>query len=318
MKTRNVVFRLWAALVLVMGGAGCDNRADDHTVTMSGAFALYPLAVRWKEEYTRLHPEVRIEVAAGGAGKGMTDVLAGFVDVAMLSRKVRAAETERGAFILPVAKDAVVPVINSANFSAAILRRRGLTRGECAAMWLGRKTHPWRDLPGLTDPGPINVYTRADACGAGEVWALFLGGQAQDVLGGVQVAGDPGLAEAVAKDVRGLGYNNINFAYDPETLRPVEGLEVVKIDFNGNGRIDPEEDHYATRTDLVNAIRDGRFPSPPARRLYFVTKGVPARSAVREFLTWTLTDGTRFIDECGYIEIAAEEREACLDRLRGE
>jgi phosphate transport system substrate-binding protein len=288
MKTKTTMFRLGVVLLLLMGGAGCDNRSDDHTVTMSGAFALYPLAVRWKEEYTRLHPEVRIEVAAGGA------------------------------VIFPVAKDAVVPVMNSANSSAAVLRRRGLTRGECAAIWLGRKKLQWRDLSGCTDPGPVNVYTRADACGAGEVWALFLGGKAQDVLGGVQVAGDPGLAEAVAKDLRGLGFNNINFAYDPETLRPVEGLEVVKIDFNGNGRIDRDEDFYTTRTYLVNAIRDGRFPSPPARRLYFVTKGAPARSAVREFLTWTLTGGTRFIDECGYIEIAAEEREACLDRLHGD
>ena len=36
------------------------------------------------EEYKTLPPEVRFDVHAGGAGKGMTDMLAGAADIAML------------------------------------------------------------------------------------------------------------------------------------------------------------------------------------------------------------------------------------------
>ncbi len=32
------------------------------TITLSGAFALYPMAVRWGEEFKKLHPNVKIDI----------------------------------------------------------------------------------------------------------------------------------------------------------------------------------------------------------------------------------------------------------------
>ena len=49
---------------------------------MSGAFALYPLANKWAEEFQKIHPDVRFNISAGGAGKGMADALARAVDQA--------------------------------------------------------------------------------------------------------------------------------------------------------------------------------------------------------------------------------------------
>jgi phosphate transport system substrate-binding protein len=315
---KRIIIVLCLALAAFSGG--CAGTPASETITLSGAFALYPLAVRWKEEYAKIKPDVKIEVAAGGAGKGMTDVLGGLVDAAMVSREVNQAEKDKGALDLAVAKDAVVPTLNAANLLAAQLRTRGLTREECAAIWIKGTAKRWSDIKGLSggpsSDRPIHVYTRSDACGAGEVWSKYLGGKSQDDLGGVQVYGDPGLAEAVVKDADGVGYNNIGFAYDPVSLKPVAGLEILKVDFNGNGRIDPGEDVYATRNDLTKAIREGRFPSPPARELYFVTRGKPAKPAVTAFLVWALTDGQRFVDDSGYIAVKEEEIKKCLEALR--
>jgi len=58
--------------------------------------------------------------------------------------------------------------------------------------------------------------------------------------------GDPGLAEAVRREPLALGYNNVNYAYDSKTLKPVAGLTVLPLDLNENGVVDPEEDFYAT------------------------------------------------------------------------
>ena len=60
---------------------------------MSGAFALYPLANKWAEEFTKIHPDVRFNISAGGAGKGMADALAAAVDLGMLSREIKKEET---------------------------------------------------------------------------------------------------------------------------------------------------------------------------------------------------------------------------------
>ena len=124
-------------------------------------------------------------------------------------------------------------------------------------------------------PIAVNLYTRSDASGAAEMWAKFLGAKAQEELKGTAVNGDPGVAEAVRQDKLSLGYNNVGFAYDPATGKPIEGLAVVPLDLNADGTISTDENFYATRDEFTAAVAAGKYPFPPARVLYLVTKGEP-------------------------------------------
>ena len=58
------------------------------TVAISGAFALYPMMELWTSEFNKLHPDVRFDLSAGGAGKGLADAVGGAVDIGMVSRDV--------------------------------------------------------------------------------------------------------------------------------------------------------------------------------------------------------------------------------------
>jgi len=274
-------------------------------LTLSGAWALYPMALKWAEEFQKLHPGVRIDVQAGGAGKGIADVLAGAVDIGMVSREVNPAETDKGAVAVPVAKDAVVPTLSRRNPFLADILRRGLRKVDFAAIWIAGSAPSWEKLLGREGRTSVRVYTRSDACGAAETWAAFLGGRQED-LGGVGVYGDPGLAEAVKRDPLGIGFNNVNFAYDAKTKRPVEGLEICPIDLDGNGRLDPGESVYDTRDDLIKAIAGNVYPSPPARELYFVLKGKPQSPLLLEFMTWVLGAGQKHVPEMGYLALGPE------------
>ena len=91
------------------------------------------------------------------------------------------------------------------------------------------------------------------------------------------------------------------------TLRKqISGIRVVPIDLNNNGRIDPEEEFYGSMNDLIDAIAKGKYPSPPARDLYFVTKGKPTNKLVIAFLKWVLADGQKFVNGTGYINLSGE------------
>jgi phosphate transport system substrate-binding protein len=297
------------------------------SLSLSGAWALYPLAVRWQEEFQKSHPGTVIDVQAGGAGKGVADALAGVVDIGMVSREINPAEVEKGAVVLAVAKDAVVATVSAKNPLLADLLRHGLKKEDLAALWMRGLTKSWEALLNrvVADGGggrtPVHVFTRSDACGAAETWAAYLGGHQAD-LAGVGVYGDPGLAEAVRRDPLAIGFNNVNFAYDAKTLRPVAGLGICPIDLDGNGRIDPAESVYATRDDLIRAIAAHVYPSPPARDLYFVIKGQPARPRqpdrplLAEFLTWVLTEGQQYVAEMGYIAVSPDRVAAGLASLR--
>ena len=124
----------------------------------------------------------------------------------------------------------------------------------------------------------------------------------------VGVFGDPGLAQAVKKDPLGIGFNNIGYVYDATTKLQVKGLRVVPIDLNNNGKIDADENFYNSMNDIITAIASGKYPSPPARELYFVTRGSPKNNKVlTEFIRWVLTDGQKYVHEAGYIDLPKEK-----------
>src|SRR5258707_9963934 len=277
--------------------------SGSHNLALSGAFALYPLAQRWSDEYTKLHADVQFDIQAGGAGKGMTDVLAGAVDIAMLSRAVRKEETDKGAVAFPVAIDAVVFTINDNNPVIKQIQAKGLTCATLQKIFLGGGKLTWGQVVGTDDATPINVYTRADASGAADETALYLGGVGQADIQGLGMQGDPGVLDAVRKDSQGIGYNNIGFAYDPSTGSPSQGIAIVPLDQNGNGTLDPDETIYATQKDIMTAIAANKYPAPPARALYLVTKGAP-QGAARDFIKWALSDGQAFVEESGYVKVS--------------
>lgn len=291
----------------LLGVAG-QVKTLDGRVTISGAWALYPLVVRWAEEFKKIQPRVRVDVQAGGAGKGMADVLSGTADLAMVSRSLHPEEIKRGAVAWPVAKDAVVAVVSARNPYLQQLLSRGLTLAQLRAIWLEGTVTSWDSLLDLKEKMPVHIYTRSDACGAAETWAAFLGGRQED-LKGTGVYGDPGIAEAVRRDALGIGYNNLNFAYDPGTLLPVKGLIVMPLDLNNNGRVDPEEAFMEERSKLMAAIQEGKYPSPPARDLYLVSRGVPRTPQAATFLHYVLGEGQKLVEDAGYVRVSSKALE---------
>ena len=282
-------------------------------ITLSGAFALYPLAIQWADEFHRLHPDVDIDISAGGAGKGITDVLADQVDIAMVSRELKPAEVEKGAFAYAVAKDAVVPTINAANPLYKELMQRGLTQEAAKGLWNG-SIHSWGEVVKTNSTAKVNAYTRSDACGAAETWAKFLDSKQED-LKGTGVFGDPGIAETLQKDVNGIGFNNIGYAYHDKTHKPMRGIAILPIDVNKNGKIDADERFYDTMDQLMAAISEGKYPSPPARNLYLVTAGKSKNPVVREFLKYVITKGQKLTAPAGFVNINKEQQKKGLENL---
>jgi phosphate transport system substrate-binding protein len=284
------------------------------TISISGAFALYPLTIRWAEEFNKYYPDARIDISAGGAGKGLTDALTGAVDLGMFSREIMPAEKEKGIWWVAVTKDAVLPTISAKNPVIKIMKKRGFTRQNFIDIFIEGTMTNWGMAANTGISNKINVYTRSDACGAAGTWAQYLG-KLQENLNGVGVYGDPGLADAVKNDPFGIGFNNTIYIYDQTSKKKYEGLDVIPIDINENGQIDEEENFYDSMDEIMNAIALGKYPSPPARDLYFVTKGKPKKEIVIRFLHWILTEGQAFVKEAGYVPLNKLKIDKELDKL---
>lgn len=281
------------------------------TITLSGAWAIYPTAVAWAEGFQKLHPKVKIDVSAGGAGKGAADTIAGLVDIGMVSRDPDPAEIKKGIVPVYILHDAVYPVVSDKNPALAELLKKGIKRQTWLGIYITGVVATWESAVGAKVGKPLHVYTRSDSCGAAASWAGYLGKKQED-LKGVGVYGDPGLLEAARRDPVGIGYSNFSYVFTREGS-VIKGAKLVPIDSNGNGLADADE-VYDNREQAIKAIRSGRYPA--TRKNYFFVKGKP-RGLVKEFLEFALSqEGTKIVEEVGTsLSLTETERAKVLKSL---
>ena len=278
-------------------------------IAVSGAFALYPMMQIWAEDFRKTYPDVEFDISAGGAGKGMADTLSGTVDIGMVSRAVSPEEEGKGAYWVPVVKDAVFPMMNTDNPVYNDIMAKGLSKEVFTGIYITGEIKTWGQAVGRSDiTDEILVYTRSDACGAAETWAKFMGKKQENLLG-IGITSDPGLLDAVVRDRLGIGFNNLNYAYDAATGDFVTGAAAIPID-----KADPEE-IMGTKKDAVDRVASGDYPSPPARLLNLVTKGKPS-GVTALFIEWTLTEGQGRALEAGYVPLTEAQQKEALEKIR--
>ncbi|WKZ19621.1 MAG: extracellular solute-binding protein [Candidatus Jettenia sp. CY-1] len=265
------------------------------SITLSGAWAIYPTAVAWTEAFQKKHPKVKIDVSAGGAGKGASDVIAGLVDIGMVSRDPDPAEIQKGIVPVYILHDAVFPIVSNKNPMLNDLLKKGVKGKTLTGIYITGAITSWDEVVDRKVGKPIHVYTRSDSCGAASSWAKYLGNKKQEDLKGVGVYGDPGLIEAAKRDPVGIGFGNFSFIFSREGT-VIKGITLVPLDSNENGIADPDE-IYSNREAAMRAIRSGRYPA--TRKNYFFVKDKP-QGLVKEFIEFALSDeGTKIVNEVG-------------------
>ena len=295
--------------LIVVSISGCVNQQQTNTIKISGAFALYPMMVKWAEEYHKLYPNITIDVQSGGAGKGMTDALNKIVNIGMVSREINASEIEKGAFWISPTKDAVVATINAENPVINTIMTKGITKQQFRDIFINRTITTWGQLIGNTSiTAPIIVYSRQDSCGAAETWAKYLGKYKQDDLtlhANYTISFDDQLAQSIVNDKNGIGYNNLGYVYDATGFKYDGKIKPVPLDLNENGTLDASENFYGNRTTFIDAINNHVYPSPPARMENLVTYK-NFTGITKQFVYWILTDGQQYVIDAGYVLLTQE------------
>jgi len=293
--------------------AGTDSLSG--TISVSGAFALYPMMTVWADEFSKVHPDVEFDVQGGGAGKGMTDTIAGAVDIGMISRDIKEEETAQGIFWVSVTKDAVFPIISAENPVAGQILEKGISQEIFNKIYITGEIKTWGEVigdPAITDE--IHVFTRSDAAGAAEQWSKFCGGKAQEDLKGIGVNGEPSILDTVIKDPLGIGYGNLNSIFDMGSGNIVPGIIIPPIDIDKNGKADAVE-IYKVKEDAFGAVANGTYPSPPARFENLATLGKPEGLELA-FIEWILTDGQQYLESAGYVPLTPEQQAESLAKLK--
>jgi phosphate transport system substrate-binding protein len=283
--------------------------------SISGAYALYPLARKWADEFMKIHQGVKIELISNGTGQGIKDLLDKKIQLAMISRSLTDAELDTGIWVIPVARDGVAPIVNQGNPYLKRIVEHGISPDKFIKLFTDEKSLTWGELLDTTSKEKVITYTRADESGAAAIWANFLFKEEGD-LKGVKVTGDMEMIKSIRSNPLAIGFCNFSYAFDEKTGERIEGIQAVPIDLDFDHSIDRKELPFANITRVHRGLWLGYYPKNLCRELTFGTLGKPAEPEVIEFLKFVLSEGQTFVKNSNLCELNDVYVRSALEMLK--
>jgi len=300
---------LWIVAGITLIVSSCRNSTDQSDrpvkqpiITVTGAFALYPLMEVWSAKYQEENPAVKIFLFPASSTKGNLAVVNNQADIGMFSKNPETIQNRQMLKVFPVAQDAVLVTINDKNPWKNILNKHGVKPDRLKEIFLQDKTLSWSIITNIEPGKPIFAFTRSDLCGAGQAFSEFIGAT-QENLAGTGVYGDPGMIQAIRNQQFSIGYDNLRYVYNNVTGCFYDGISVLPIDFNENGVVDEQENFYQNLQQITTAMKNGNYPQPLTKNLYLLLPALSPDSAAIAFVNWILRDGQQLVEKAGYVKI---------------
>lgn len=284
-------------------------------ITISGAYALYPLVKKLSDDFMKLHPSVKIIVTQRGTGQGLDDLVAKKSQLAMISRPMTDAEFGEGIWTIPVAKDGVAAIMNQRNPYLKRVLDRGLSPDKFLKVFTGSKAVTWGELLDTIQKDEVLVFTRKDESGAAEVFAAFLNKESSD-LKGKGVIGDDEMIKSIQDNPFAIGFCNFSYAFNAATGEQIKDIQIIPADLDYDHKIDRKEIPFSNLYKAHRGLWLGLYPKNLCRELSIGSLGKPADPAIVEFLKFVLTEGQATINETGLCELNDVYIKNSLDYLK--
>ena len=313
------------------------NSAAAQQLSGAGASFPAPLYQRWAVEYNKLHPNVQINYQSVGSGAGVKQFTQGTVDFAASDAAMSDEEIEKvkqGVVMIPATAGSIVIAYNLPE-----VKDLKLSRDTYAGIFLGKITK-WndpaiaKDNPDVKLPDlPINVAFRSDGSGTTFVFTKHLSAISPDFAdevgtdksvtwpAGAGGKGNEGVTALVKQTPGTIGYVEYGYAVN-------NGLSMASLQNKAGKFVKPTAESGAATLGHVEFPENLRiWPEDPAGDddypiatftwllLYKKYSDAAKLKALKEFITYGLTDGQKFSSELGYIPLpaaVAEKSKAAL------
>jgi len=276
---------------------GCKKKEGEEktVISIKGSDTMVNLAQKWAEVYMQKNPNVSIQVTGGGSGTGVAALLNGTTDLANASRELKDSELEtaKEKGITPVtyevALDGIAVIVHPDN------PVDNLTVKQLSDIFSGKITN-WKDLGG--PDMMITLYGRENSSGTYEFFKEHVLGKNDadkqvDYSPSTQVLqGTAALGEAVARDVKGIGYGGVGYF----ALRKDVKILHIKND-ESSPAISPAENGQVN----YNVIWNGDYSI--SRYLYCFTNG-EATGELKNYVDFIMSpDGQKIVETMEYIPL---------------
>jgi phosphate transport system substrate-binding protein len=228
--------------------------ATGTTIKIDGSTSMVVINKVLKNGFELQFPGTKVMTYAGGSNRGIEDLISGKIDLAAISRPLKAEEKARGLTEINIAKDAIAIAIGNNNSF-----RRGLTQQQIEDIFQG-KINNWSILGG--ESKTIRVINRPEISGTYQVFKeIVLKGNNFGNSSNITIMQE----DATTPLLRALGNDGIGYA----TYAQVANQRTI-------------------RTIAVDGLTPEAVDYPYQRTLYYVYKQ-PATPQVEAFLGYALS-----------------------------
>lgn len=278
-----------AALGALVACRGKEKAPEKTIIQNTGSDTMVNVAQAWAEEYTKVAPDVSVEVSGGGSGTGIAALINGTVDIANCSRKVEPKETEaakkntgKDPVEFMVGYDAMAIYVHKSNpLEEVTLEQLAEIYGEKGSVdkWsqMGVKMPPEAD--------EIVRISRQSNSGTYVYFREVVLGKGRDMkLGSRDMHGSKDVVELVAKTPGAIGYSGMGYA-----TADVKKLKVAK-----------KKGEPAFDASVENTLNHSY---PISRPLFMYTLGAP-EGKVKAYMDWVHSEGgQKIVAESGYVPL---------------
>lgn len=261
-------------------------------ISNSGSDTMVNLAQMWAEEYQKIKPEVSVEVAGGGSGVGIRDLMQGIVDIANCSRDMTDSEKEQAK--RNTGKEPVEWVVGYDAVAVYVHKKNpveSLTLEQLASVYAeGGPVDKWSqlniDMKAAGGNDEIVRVSRQNSSGTYFYFREVVLGNKDYKRGSRDMSGSKDVVELVGKTMGAIGYSGMGYATD--------AVKFVRLSA-GEGK--------TTYEPSIENVAAHHYPL--ARSLLMYTLGQP-QGAAKEYIEWILSPaGQEIVAKSGYIPVSA-------------
>lgn len=315
MKT--ILFIIIGLSIALHSNAYPDNQAEaqtndvaSNTLKLMSAPELGKLATKWACEYEKLNPNLKVEVGEYTDKKPVA-----LLNLSIVSSRDLIQSKTDDVWKMVVGRDAIVPIINATNPMMNEIYRHGFSAEKFAQLFTNPELQNWEALITSGEKRPIHLYFIGDETVKSNLSTFTKINT--DEIGGISVANASELISAIKNDKYAIGFCKLTDVRDEATNTFTEGIKLLPIDKNRNGRIDNFERIYDNLDAFTRGVWIGKYPHDLCVSIYAAADSKPTGKEALDFLEWLMADGQQFLNQNGYSDLASIEIQSNLAALSG-
>ena len=295
------------AVAIIVGCSGKKDNADSERfsgeIQIAGSSTVYPISMAMAEEFSKLHPKVKVSVSSTGTGGGFKNFfIPGKTDINNASRPIKASEIDAARdngiepIELEVGIDALSVVANkNANWADS------MTFVQLKRIW-GPRNPPkrWNEVDAAWPDAELELYGPASTSGTFDYFTeTVIGKSGAHRSDYHKTEHDNVIVQGIEGNKNALGY--FGFAYYVSNKNRIKALAID----GGSGPVKPSLDN----------AQSGTYPLSRPLFIYVSPKAL-AKPQVKAFVEFYIRkSATELVSQVGYVPITEAKMKENLAKI---